>query len=442
MPLRAVLRASNKKVFAHYFTPFPRSLDNADPKSDYYSSQYLLPEGENGKFAIMGGYLRDRPIPRRPVIGQNWELQDACWEVAGAAAAGLDGFCVDLLDDEGPHWHRALTIMKAAHLVDPGFCIIPMPDMDGELAEHPEKLVSMVRSLASEPSVCRLADGRMVLAPYNAQNRPVAWWLEQLAVLKAGGIAIAFVPCMQNIDQNWNEFLPLCAGLTEWGDRTVEAVLATPNHAQSAHSAGKLWMMPVSPQDMRPKDSTAREAENTKLYRTMWEQAVTQNADWVQVITWNDYSESTEIAPSSETGYVFYDLTAYYIAIFKTGHRPAIRRDAIYAVYRNQPTNAELTRQKQGCAFIPAGSECNRIEMLAFLTAPALLSVSVGSGHIEQANQAGLQFFSVPLQNGTPRFTICRHGKPVISLMGPWEITPKVEYQNLLYHAASLIAIH
>jgi hypothetical protein len=259
-----------------------------------------------------------------------------------------------------------------------------------------------------------------VLAPFDAQNRPVAWWLEQLTMLKAEGIAVAFVPCMQHLDQHWDEFLPLCTGLTEWGDRTVDAVLATPNHAQSAHAAGKLWMMPVAPQDMRPKSSTAREAENTKLYRTMWEQAVTQDADWVQVITWNDYSESTEIAPSSETGYVFYDLTAYNVAIFKTGHRPAVRRDAIYAVYRNQPTDAEMTRQKLGCSFIPAGSESNRIEMLAFLTAPAVLSVSMGSGHVDQATQAGLQFLSVPLQSGTPRFTIFRHSKPVISLMGPW----------------------
>ncbi len=442
MPAKAVLRASGKKVFAHYFTPFPRSLDNAEPKSDYYSSQYLTPEGENGKFAVMGGYLRDRPMPRRPMSGQHWELQDACWEVGGAVAAGLDGFCVDLLDDTGPHWQRALNIIQAAHLVDVGFSIIPMPDMDGELSTHPEKLFSMVKQLAKEPSVCRLADGRLVLSPYNAQNRPVAWWQEQLASLKAAGITVAFVPCMQNLDKYWSDFLPLCTGMTEWGDRTVDAVLATPNHAQTAHRAGKVWMMPVSPQDMRPKENTAREAENTKLYRTMWEQAINQDADWVQVITWNDYSESTEIAPSCETGYAFYDLTAYYVAIFKTGRKPAIRRDAIYAVYRNQPTNAELTKQKAGCAFIPVGSECNLIEMLAFLTAPAVLSVRVGSGHVEQPNQAGLQFVSIPLQPGTPRFTIFRQGKPVISLVGPWEIAPRVEYQDLLYHATCLIAAH
>jgi hypothetical protein len=122
--------------------------------------------------------------------------------------------------------------------------------------------------------------------------------------------------------------------------------------------------------------------------------------------------------------------------------KPAVRRDAIYAVYRNQPTNAELTRQKQGCAFIPVGSESNRIEMLAFLTAPAVLSVSVGSGHVEQPNQAGLQIISLPLQPGTPRFAIFRQGKPVVSLMGPWEIAPRVEYQDLLYHATCLIAAH
>jgi hypothetical protein len=442
MPPIEQLRSSRKKVFAHYFTPFPRSLDNADPAQDYYSLQYLRPDGENGKFSIMGGYLRERPIPRVHIIMKDWEFEDACWEVRMAINAGLDGFCIDLLDDEGPHWQRTLNIIKAAESVDHRFFIIPMPDMDGMLAEHPERLIPMVRKLSKESSIYRLPDGRLVLSPYNAQNRPVPWWQEQLAKLRAEGINVAFFPCMQFLDQHWSEFLPSCYGLTEWGDRTVQAVLSTPNHVKSAHASGKLWMMPVSPQDMRPKDGIAREAENTKLYRTMWDQAISEDADWVQVITWNDYSESTEIEPSTQTGYAFYDLTAYYVALFKTGIHPSIRRDAIIAVYRTQTTDAEMTLQKQGCVFIPAGSECNRIEMLAFLTFPATMTINIGDKHFELPGQAGLSSICVPLAPGRPRFIISRLKKVSLSLDGPWTITRSVEYQDLLYHGFGLIADH
>jgi hypothetical protein len=442
MPPIEQLHSSQKKVFAHYFTPFPRSLDNADPAQDYYSLQYLRPEGENGKFSIMGGYLRERPIPRLQINLKNWEFEDACWEIKMADSAGIDGFCVDLLDDEGPAWLRTLNIIKAAESVDKRFFIIPMPDMDGVLAEHPEKLIPMVRKLSKESSIYRLPDGRLVLSPYNAQNRPASWWQGQLSTLKAEGIDVAFVPCMQFLDQHWSEFLPISYGLTEWGDRTVQTVLSAPNHAKSAHASGKLWMMPVSPQDMRPKDCIAREAENTKLYRTMWEQAIREDADWVQVITWNDYSESTEIEPSTETGYAFYDLTAYYVALFKTGIRPAIRRDAIIAVYRTQTTDAEFTRQKQGFVFIPAGSECNRIEMLAFLSAPATMNINISDKHFELPGQAGLSSICVPLSLGRPRFTISRHNKASLTLDGPWTITKSVEYQDLLYHGTGLISDH
>ena len=55
--------------------------------------------------------------------------------------------------------------------------------------------------------------------------------------------------------------------------------------------------------------------------------AIDGGADWVQLITWNDYGEHTEIAPSTGTQHAFYDLTAYYTAWFKTGAAPRIVRD-------------------------------------------------------------------------------------------------------------------
>ena len=56
-PLKA-LRRSPRKVFAHYFSPFPISIDNRDPESDYYARGYLSVDGERGKHRAYGGYLR------------------------------------------------------------------------------------------------------------------------------------------------------------------------------------------------------------------------------------------------------------------------------------------------------------------------------------------------------------------------------------------------
>ena len=71
-------------------------------------------------------------------------------------------------------------------------------------------------------------------------------------------------------------------------------------------------MAPVRPQDCRPRAGMAGEAHNSELFRAMWQTAIDYNAGWVQLVTWSDYSEGTEIAPSTGTRWAFYDLTAYY----------------------------------------------------------------------------------------------------------------------------------
>lgn len=122
MSSTASLRASSHVIFAHYFTPFPITIDNKPADADYYALQYLRPQGENGKHAYCGGFLRDRPVPRAPLTG-NWTLIDMEKEVSEAIAAGLDGFIVDILslDPANVIWTRVLKLLDAAAAVDPGF---------------------------------------------------------------------------------------------------------------------------------------------------------------------------------------------------------------------------------------------------------------------------------------------------------------------------------
>jgi hypothetical protein len=119
----STLAAKPKKVFAHYHTAYPISLDNRDPGVDYYTKNYLNPLGEGGKYKSVGGLLRNRPIPRYVNPSTAWKLDDMRKEVKLAKAIGLDGFTVNILNYQGVHWERTRLLLQAAQL-EGGFKIV------------------------------------------------------------------------------------------------------------------------------------------------------------------------------------------------------------------------------------------------------------------------------------------------------------------------------
>ena len=438
-PPLATLRASPKKVFAHYFTPFPISLDNLDSASDYYSVHYLSPTGENSKFIASGGYIKQRPLPRAVMPG-TWYVSDVEQEIKRAAALGIDGFAIDLLVSSGELWNRTLRVMDAAQRVDPGFKILLMPDMEAEFKAQPENVLSTVRALAAHPAAHRLADGRLVLAPYNAQNQSVAWWAALLGTLRDEGINVAFFPVFQGWYKYAADYAPLSVGMSDWGDRSPTLNRAAAVAPTQARSYKTLWMATTSPQDVRPKDLIYWEARNSENYRVMWEGAINNNADWVQIVTWNDYSESTEIAPSSGTQWSFYDLTAYYTAWFKTGIKPTVSKDVLYYFHRKHATTAAPDTTKQVKAYTRLnGSDAaaDDIEVLAFATAPSTLRITIGTKVTDQAVPAGMSTVRVPLIEGTPSFEMRRNNAVVTSVQSGFAISNQISYQDMLYRSGS-----
>lgn len=440
-PALSILRASPKKVFAHYFTPFPVSIDNKAPEADYYAIHYLQASGESGKFAGSGGFIKQRPLPRAVIAGADWARTDAAQDVRRAAALGIDGFAVDLLATSGTHWIRARQMMDVAASIDSGFKILLMPDMEAEFKTQPGNVLNAVRALATHSAAHRLPDGRLVLAPYNSQNQSVAWWNTLLATLKAEGIDVAFFPVFQGWQRYAASYAPISFGMSDWGDRSPGINLGSAAAPSAARRFGMQWMSTVSPQDTRPKDLLYWEARNSENYRVMWEGAISGGADWVQIVTWNDYSESTEIAPSSGTQWSFYDLTAYYVAWFKTGVRPAVTRDALMYFHRNQATTATAAADKQTRPYSRmSGSDApaDDIEVLVYATAPATVQISVGPRLLgSQAVPAGVTPVRVPLAEGTPVFRLVRDNATVAAVQSGFAISNAITYQDLLYRGGS-----
>ncbi len=192
---------------------------------------------------------------------------------------------------------------------------------------------------------------------------------------------------------------------------------------------------------MRPKNQQYREAQNTALLRNGWELGAINKADWVQLITWNDYSECTEISPSTGTQQLFYDLNAYYIQWFKLGTAPTVVRDCIYYSHRQHATTAapDLTQQTDGAFTIPSGggTPSDNIEAYLFLTANATLEIEINGVITQQAVTAPRAVVTVPLQEGQPIFRIIRNSQTVATVQSRFPINNEITYQDLLYHGGS-----
>jgi hypothetical protein len=333
-------------------------------------------------------------------------------------------------------------LLNVANSIDPGaegFKIMLMPDME-VFKYEPERLKPMIKELSNYPAVYRLTDNRLVVSPYNAQNLTPEWWADWLAEMRKEGIDIAFVPLFQGWERYASQFKSISYGMSDWGWASPKAQINGNwgNVPKQAHNYAEVWMMPVRPQDMRPASGVYSEAGNGELYRVMWENAIKGDADWVQLITWNDYSEHACMAPSTGTQYSFYDLTAYYLTWFKTGVQPAITRDALYYFHRRHSTTEQPSVQPNKLQVAP-GSDTpqNVVEVMAFLTAPGTLEIQTKVSRQTKEVPAGVTSFQVPLKPGKPIFRLYRNNQKILVLPSIFEIKGSIKYQDLLYYGGS-----
>ncbi len=434
MPMKiypaSTLLGYRKKTFAHYFHPFPLSIDNRATNVDYYNTQFLTKNGEHNKWLAQGGYLRQRPLGVSQINDPNWRMLNMEREVILAMNRGITGFTFDVMSadqatDSGSELHLMLT---AAHRVNGNFKIIAMPDMSA-LKENSAAVVQIVEAVASSPSAYRLADGRLVVSPFNAGLYPASWWQSILNTLKSKGINVAFVPTFLNWKLSASSFAPISYGFGDWGGATpaVSSYMTGDPDAIRTDYNGKIFMSPVNAQQFRPKNYLYWEASNSGAFRAGWEAAIEGNAEWAQLVTWNDFSESGQVSPYTDAtlnrtiGTGFYNLNGYYAQWFMSGHQPVITHDVLYFFYRREPTSAAGPAQSK-TDHIYQGNPENNIELLAFLTAPGTLKITIGGKTYTQNAIAGETSFKVPTAAGTPVFTLSRNGADVFSFKGGVQI--------------------
>jgi Glycosyl hydrolase family 71 len=429
MPSSDALFNSTKRVFAHYFHPFPLSIENNAPAKDYYNTQYLNKAGESNKWLKQGGYLRQRPLGVTPSTSPNWQQLNMEAEVRAAIARGITGFTFDSMAvTDATDSKSALHLMlAAAQAVDSRFKIVLMPDMSA-LGADTDSVVQIIASVAGSPAAYHLSDGRLVVSPFDASVNAPVWWQSVISRLSAQGTQVALVPTFLGWSLSADAFSAISYGFSDWGSATVAGAGALEGDPDIVHSTyKKIFMMPVDPQQYRPKGFVYWEAGNSAALRGAWTDSIQGDADWIQLVTWNDLSESSTIEPVTDAtlqrniGTGFYNLTGYYASWFLTGQQPTITHDVLYYFYRREPTNAAAGAQSQ-LAKVYSGVATNYIELVGFLTSPGVLKITIGGKTYTQNAAAGIVSFKIPSQPGTPLFTLSRGSSDVFSFQGGVQI--------------------
>ncbi|MBF0243953.1 MAG: hypothetical protein HQL31_01605 [Planctomycetes bacterium] len=155
----------------------------------------------------------------------------------------------------------------------------------------------------------------------------------------------------------------------------------------------------------------------TEFLEWKWGDIRRQDATLPQFTTWNDYGESTHIAPAWETRYTLYDLTGYHIAWWKTGKPPVVDHDRVYLIYAKYPRGAKVW------PFAEGARKPRMLEVLTILPEPA--TIRLPGRDIEFEAPAGYARQQFPLTVGPVIAEVIRGGKVVTRIESPEPITDR-----------------
>lgn len=438
---RSGISRGRREVFAHWHF-FAISMDDRPAHEDYYAVNFLSPRDASGKAHDYGGAARERPLPRSPRRIKEWAVADMERDIRWAREIGIDAFLYNVITiDPGPSqfWQVLLYMLKAAENLGGAFRIVPNLDAT-LLASQPVKAIAAaLQSIGDHPMWLRRPGGELVLGAFAAERWPAARWAELFDELGKVGIRVEFMPTFLNVGHASSEHWRLTIAASEWGGNYLDALPNVEAACATVRRQGKAWCSPVWPQDCRPKNGAYAEAANSRLFREGWMSAIGNGAEGVQLITWNDYSESSAVRPSTCIQYSFYDLAAYYIEWFKAGAPPKITRDVLYYFHRTQPTSGASLGTSQVAAFALKGSRAsvNEIELLAFLVDAGELQIEIGDLLHRMDATAGVVSMRVPVALGRPVFRLKRGNRTIVDLESAFAIEDTAAFQDLVYHGGS-----
>jgi glucan endo-1,3-alpha-glucosidase len=373
-------------------------------------------------------------------------------EIKEAQDAGIDGFVLDVGAWNNPAWmyynQRVALIFDAAEALGTGFKLSFFLEFSGTT-----NIADLVHKYARRPNTFWY-NGGMVLSSWGMNDVPsMGWvglnWTNILSGLKSEGYPIFFIPhfwpAYAHELPTYDDAQSLLAtnaailnGLFLFGGAGLPAQLAqcNSNYNKAVHQAGKTFMAGISPHYWGNAQPTSGrryfESYGGEGLDLQWKSIITNQPQWVNIVTWNDFNESTYISPVEDAGQYFGALTTphryshkgylefskHFIAWFKSGKEPAIDRDVVFYFYRTHPKIAVASDTNDVPVTSLAGDVQDTIYTTATLTASAQLLVSSGGTVTTNSLGTGVTTLRTPFKPGPQILSLYRNGQLVMASQG------------------------
>ncbi|HEY3324599.1 MAG TPA: endo-1,3-alpha-glucanase family glycosylhydrolase [Planctomycetota bacterium] len=385
-----------------------------------------------------------------PTYGGASKLEDYQREIKDAQQRGIDGFamnCGNWKKREQHYFQRSTMIYEAAKALNSNFKLFFSAD-----GVAPEEAADMVLEFYDHPNQLRYK-GKPVLSTFGGKTE---WGKKIIELVRAAGKDLVFVPYyypkrvtelpqQEHVDQVFNDN-PEMDGFFFFGAAGTAPQIAASNSllAKKWLGAGKIYMASITPH-YRGFGGNFRVYENRGFegMAQEWEGAIKDGATWVEIVTWNDWGESSYVAPfgpPEQTKFwdghwgpllshvAYLDASRYYIDWYKTGTQPKIAQDSLYYFYRVHPKTVEgivKPDEKTKKMGRPGGADklVDNVFVTLFLSAPAQLTIRSGETEKTFEVKAGVEHVSMPFAAGKHRFVLTRDGKAIIDKTGEQEIS-------------------
>jgi glucan endo-1,3-alpha-glucosidase len=375
-------------------------------------------------------------------------VEDYKREIRQAQAAGIDGFALNCgaWHDEPHYPRRVKAIYQAAQELGTDFKLFFSVDFAG-LDRHPpgefeSYVLDMVKPYGHHPSQLRV-DERIVVSTF-AGEQGVDWRNRILAPLKAAGYDMYLVPFFYPrprvtelpdeaaVRQHYRKWADLVDGMFYFGAAGTAPQLAASNaaYAKVLREAGKTCMCSFTPMYWGAAQPDRRYYETCggEGVELQWKSIIEHQPDWVEIVTWNDFSESYICPVASSAGsderFVpawlrsrsshasYLELSRYYIEWFKTGRQPPLK-DALFWFFRLHPKDAVAEKDRPVKSL--HGDVQDLLYVTAMTTAPAELRITSGGTKSVHPLGSGIQHVRIPFSCGAQHFSVYREGKSVLS---------------------------
>ena len=463
---RAKLDQRPKKIFAHYMVCYPIGMYGLAPA---YSIGHEAPKIRHDSTLMdyaFGGRARAFPLLPDGVDSLTAE-QSADLEIRRAMRAGIDGFAFDVLPlPESQAFAYMDAMFKVAEEKDYPFEITWCLDAS---AKNPAVVEYILQKHGKSPKLAR-RDGKYLLMGYFSvfqalhhgtgvkewSQRP-EWKDKEVSTYAAfrmtpegwrtyrsgftfleekfktpmyfhfdmgafgHGTQHPITPPPEKLFTTLDAVGVLAESFDAVGCNLPQDAGKTPSAmAQAVRAKGAEWSQPIMYQVESVLWSSLEVSPGSDRIRGCWERARENQSTLMQFWTWNDYTENTMLAPTSDTRYGIIDLTAYYAQWWKTGKEPKTDHDKVYLIY---PKYAhELATYPFGSRASLRGMS-NTLEVLTILTEPATVRLP-GRPESWEA-PAGLSWKQVPLQPGPVAAEVLRGGKVAVRLESPEPVTDR-----------------